>query len=199
MTYYKYDFFKYVAPHVRGIPEPTVEDTVENIIIDFCQRSGFYRQWLSTQISVAIDDEDVSFTPPANTAIVNVLGVQKVEASGDYGVFIDPETYLFSNQDGTPQLLFNDPADEAYTARVRVSLRPVIGFSVVPDWVYEDWRYVITAGVVQSLLSMRSKPWYARVESEKHRAQYEHGIARASREVVLETINKISRPVSRYI
>jgi len=199
MTYYKYDWYKYVAPDVNGIPEPTVEDTVEDVIIDFCQKTSFYRQWLEDQISVAVDDEEVELDLPDNTAIVEVVAIQKVETSGGYGDFIDPDSYIFSNQGDEAKILFNDPSDEEYDARVRVALRPVVGFSTVPDWIYQDWRDVIAHGVKSRLLAMRSKPWYALTESEQHRAWYDQGVRKASGKVVLETVNKIRKPTARYI
>ncbi len=199
MAYYKYDFYKYVAPDVYGVPEPTVEDTVEDVIIDFCQKTSFYRQWLEDQISVYEDDEEIELDLPGNTAVVEVIAIQKVETDGSYGDIIDPDTYVFSNQGDEPKILFNDPSDEEYDARVRVALRPSVGFSIVPDWIYEDWRDVIAHGVKQRLLAMRSKPWYALTESEQHRAWYEQGIRKASRKVVQETINKIAPPIKRYI
>ncbi len=199
MTYYKYDFYKYVAPDVNGVPEPTVEDTVEDVIIDFCRKTSFYRQWLEDQISVYVDDEEVELDLPANTAVVEVVAIQEVETSGDYGDFIDPDTYIFSNQGDEAKILFSDPSDEEYDARVRVALRPVVGFTVVPDWIYEDWRDTIAEGAKYRLLSMRSKPWHSRIESHEHRVLYERGLHRASAKVVLETINKIRKPTSRYI
>lgn len=199
MPYYKYDFYKYIAPDVHGVPEPTVEDTVEDVIIDFCRKTSFYRQWLEDQISVFVDDEEIELDLPEDTAVVEIIAIQEVETSGDYGDFIDPDTYIFSNQGDEPKILFNEPSEEEYDARVRVALRPVRGFSVVPDWIYEDWRDTIAEGAKFRLLSMKSKPWYSRIERDQHRVWYERGIHKASRMVVLETINKIKKPTARYI
>jgi hypothetical protein len=199
MTYSKSDFYKYVAPDVRGVPTPTVEDTAEDVIIDFCQKTSLYRQWLEDQILVLVDDEDVELDLPEDTAIVEVMGIQEVDDSGDYGDFIDPDTYMFSNQGDTLKIIFNDPSDREYDARVRVALRPTIGFTVVPDWIWEDWRDVIAEGIKYRLLSMRSKSWYAPTEAAFHLGLYSQGIRKAARKVVLETVNKVDKPVSRYI
>jgi hypothetical protein len=209
-TYCKADFYKYVAPHVYGVSEPAVEGAVEDVIIDFCNRTSFYRRWLEDYISVAIGDEEVDLDLPRNTAVVDVIAIQKVDDGGEYGEFLDPDSYLFSNQtmkeagttdlyDNTSKILFNEPSDEGYEARVRLALRPIVGFTEVPNWVYEDWREVIVHGVLSRLLSMRSKAWYALTESEQHRNWYMAGVRKAANKVVLETINKVSKPVSRYI
>lgn len=199
MTYYKYDFYKYVAPDVRGIAMPTVEDAVEDVIIDFCQKTSVYRQWLEDQISVAVDDEEVELDLPDDTAVVEVMGIQEVDDDGEYGDFIDPDTYMFTNQGDTPKIIFSEPSEDEYDARVRVALRPIIGFTEVPDWLWEDWRDVISEGVKARLLSMRSMSWYSPNEAGQHMAQYLLGVHKASRQVVLETINKVTKPVSRYI
>jgi hypothetical protein len=201
MTYAKDDFYKYVAPDVRLVPIPTVEDAVEDVIIDFCQKTSIYRQWLEDTISVVEDDTEVELTLPDNTAVVNVMAVQELDDNGDpiEDQFIDPDTYHFSNQDGTPKILFMQPSDEEYDARVRVSLRPVVAFTVVPDWIWEDWRDVIVSGVKYRLLSMRAQAWYSPVEAEYHYRLYMAGVRKASSAMVLETINKICKPTSRYI
>jgi len=199
MTYYKYDFYKYVTPHVYGVPGPVVEDVVEDVIMDFCQQTGVYRQWLDDHIFVSVDDEEVELDLPDNTAVVDVLAVQEVEEDGLYGGYLEPDTYLFSNQSGTPTLLFNTPSEEDYEARVRVALRPTVGFTIVPEWLYIEWRDVISEGVLAHLLAMRAKPWYALTESEQHRQKYLDGIRTASGKTVLETLNKVTKPVSRYI
>jgi hypothetical protein len=200
MTYYKRDFYKYIAPHARSVPEPTVEDTVEDIVIDFCNRTSVYRQWLEDHIFVDAGDTDVELDPPRDTAIVEIMAVQKVDESGDPYDLVDPDSYIFSNQiDDTPKLLFVDPATEGYEARVRVALKPEVGFETLPNWLYERWRDVIVAGVLAKILSMRSKPWYAQGEANQYLAVYMNGINQTSRQAILETINKVARPASRYI
>jgi len=199
MAYSKSNFYKYVAPDVNQAPSPVVEDTVEDVIIDFCQKTSFYRQWLEDHIEVSVDDEEVELDLPDDTAVVEIISIQAVESDGSYGGFIDPDTFMFSNQGDEPRIIFNDPSNEEYTARVRAALRPVVGFTDVPDWIYEDWRDAIVDGVKYRLLAMRSKPWYALQESEQHRVWYEREVRKASASVVLETINKVKRPTSRYI
>lgn len=199
MTYYTYDFFKYVAPSAHMVPMPVVEDTAADVIIDFCLKTSVYRQWLEDHIYVYEDDEDVEVDLPANTAVVEILAVQEVEESGDYGEFRDPDTYMFSDQDGDSKLLFNDPAEKDYEARIYASLRPTIGFTVVPDWIYENWRDVISEGIKYRLLAMTSKPWFSATEAGKCYANYRAGLQKASARVVMEVINKINKPESRYI
>jgi hypothetical protein len=202
MPYYKYDFYKYVAPDVYGCPMPVIEDTAEDVIIDFCRKTSFYRQWLEDLISVAVDDVDVELDLPRNTTVVEVMTVQKVDGNETpIDEYLNDEDFTFSNQDdsGTARLVFREPAQEAFDARVRVALRPVVGFTIVPDWLYEDWRDAIVAGIKARLLSMRSKAWYALTESEQYRLRYNEEIRRASRVVVLETVNKIRKPPTRYI
>lgn len=199
MTYYTYDFYKYVASDVPMVPMPTVEDTVADVIIDFCQQTSVYRQWLEDQISVYQDDEEVELDLPADTAVVEILGVQKVDSDGNYGDFIDAETYIFSAQGEIPKLLFNEPVEQDFDARVRAAIRPVIGFTEVPDFIYEDWRDVIVNGAKARLFNMKAKPWHSPVEAEKARYQYNRALQRAGAKVLLETINKVHKPASRYI
>lgn len=200
-TYLKSDFYKYIAPHARGVPEPTVEDAVEDVIIDFCSKTSLYRQWLEDTISVGIDDTEIELDIPNDTAIVEIMAVQKLDDDGNpTDEFVPDEDYVFSNQsDNLPKLIFSEPSTEEYEARVRVALRPEIGFSTVPTWLYERWRNTIVEGVLAYLLSMRSKPWYAQSESALHMAAYERDVGRVSAGAVLETINKVKRPTSRYI
>ncbi|MFP4036997.1 MAG: hypothetical protein ACLFUE_05705 [Desulfobacteraceae bacterium] len=199
MTYYTYDFYKYIAPDVPMVPLPTVEDTVADVIIDFCQKTSIYRQWLEDYIAVSQDDEEVELDLPNSTAVVEILAIQEVEDIGDYGDFRNLDDFMFTNQADTPMLLLNDPAEKDYEARVRVALRPTIGFTEVPDFIYEDWRDVIASGAKHRLLAMRGKPWYAPRDAEGHRMDYRRGVQRASSRVVLETINKVNKPTSRYI
>jgi hypothetical protein len=199
MTYHTYDFYKYVAPDVMGVSIPTVEDAAEDVIIDFCQTTSAYRQWLEDTVSVSTGDEEIEIDPPEDTAVVEIIAIQKIDSSGDYGDFVDQDTYQFSNREATPKIIFNDPVDEDYDARIRAALRPVVGFSDVPDWLWTDWRDVIASGIKYRLLSMRSQRWYSSREADLHLGAYFRGTNRAARQVVLETLNKINKPTSRYI
>lgn len=199
MSYTTEDFYKYIAPDVNGVSIPIVADTVADTIIHFCRKTSFWRLWLEDHIAVYIDDEQVPLDLPEGTQVVNIIAIQVVENDGTYSSFIDPNTYTYSKRIDEPGIVFTEPSNEDYEARVRVALRPIEGFSEVPDWLYEDWRDTISCGAKHRLLSMRSQSWYSPVEAEQNRLFYQAGVTSASAKVVLETINKIHKPKSRYI
>jgi len=199
MSYTLENFYKYIAPDVNGCPMPVVEDAVRDAIITFCRRSSYWRKWLEDQVSVFRDDESVDLELPSDTRLVDVLAVQKVNDDGTYGDYLDKSSYVYAGFESTPQILFNDPADEDFDARVRVALRPDVDTDTVQDWVYEDFREVICHGAKYRLLSMRSKTWYAQAESDFYRRRFNDAINRAAALVALESINTLASKQTGYI
>lgn len=201
VTYTFADFYPHVSPVLPMCPQPTIEDAVRDAIIVFCDKTWFWRQWLETTIIVYEGDTEAALALPANTRLVGVVSIQKLEDETEqtWGDFIDPDTYEISRFDPYPKILFPDGAEEDFEARVRVALKPTRAATSIPEWIYEDWLEVITDGAKWWLLSMSNKPWGNSQEAPIYGNRFQDGIGIAMTKVVLETKNSGIRPLVGYI
>lgn len=145
--------------------------------------------WIATEtnnvIKLSFDIADAS----GNTVKIDDIRVIK-DAMDDYSDLLDPDTYQDYHYDTNPKILFDKPAEEAFTARVRVALKPTWAYDSIQDWMYRNWVETLASGAMARLFAMTAQSW-ANVElAALHDGIYRHGISRGVRIAALEQKNK---------
>jgi len=199
MSYDLSSFYKYIAPDVRGCPQPVVEEAVRDAVIEFCRKTGYWRKWLDSEVSVYEDDEYAELDLPTNTRLVDVIAVQYVNNDGTYGDYLDRDSYEWKGFESAPRLLFNTPATEDYDARVRVSLAPDVDTDTVQDWVYDDFRDTICHGATARLQNMSGASWYRQKQAADHRYSFLMDTSRVAAKVAMDNVNKLAPKQTGYI
>ena len=170
------DWTPEILPDVPGCPDPLIEDSVRDVVIDFCQRT----RWLTKVNATAADvtggaGERVFATPLLTT------GNRVVEAKAAW--YLDKPLKLWTpeeaeenlgstwaTQTGEPRAIVMDRLDTYYVApsptvtaaaalKMRLVTAPLPTATTCDDLIRNRWREAIKHGAIARLCSMQNKKW----------------------------------------
>lgn len=162
------DFKPWIRPEVPGCPEPLLEQFLKRIIERFCQTTWIWQ--VDQDLSITEGTKKYSITPPAGTALVNVVSVT-TDAGREYRNFV-------WNPVERKLILQDEPGQDA-TWEIKIALKPYVAlvtwqgetvtwqgssttYSADPTYsdFLLDWIEAITYGTLWQLLSLRQQPFF---------------------------------------
>lgn len=172
-----------VNTHIPGVPKPLLQIAVRNAAILFCEKTHLWTQDLD-RIDVVEDTQDYDLSDPSNAEIIGVQSAKYKQDSQEDTQFVtlDPASehqndYFDSGnwkyaESPTPAEFWVDniskqihlipipTADSDEGLLVKVILKPSATCTTVPDFIYDDWKSVITTGALADLYGRKRTPWY---------------------------------------
>lgn len=164
------DWVPFVQGELPNCPRALMIDAIRQSVIDFCQRTQFWRyrmDSMTTQANVAQYELDT----PANCTMVSVRALSfdgrslterniddldndspqwRARAGRpDHYVFLDPNTIILSAI----------PADSGLVMDATVTLKPTQDSAWCDDSLFAEYRDAIAAGAMARLMLTAGKPW----------------------------------------
>lgn len=191
-------FYNYVFPMVQGCPVSMVEQAIKSACIEFCEKTGIWKQD-STLNSVYAGMSQYSFAPPSGAKVVapyrieiavpNTLNKQELTATSleDLESFRPnwrtiesevPDSYLLITDD-TVRLIGIPTQDIPNSLLAGVMLKPTREATACPNFIYEDWAEVIAAGALARLHANKNKVWAITELVQYYQHMFKDGITRA--------------------
>ena len=174
-----------IGPGLKFCPNPLIKQETVDVLRDFCTRTRLWYERLA-DIAIVAGTESYSLT----SANGDIASARRVEVNG---VAIDPTDELtldrehtqwrtqqgevwayYIGQDRILRLVYI-PASTG-TLSVWVNLMPALGATEVQDFLFNDYRDVITLGVRARLLAYPNRPWSNPPAAEVYRQQYEEKV-----------------------
>lgn len=161
-----------VQVNVPGCPRPMVIEAIRSKVIEFCQKTRFWRAELDGFYTVA-DDEEYEIDVPSDSTIADIL-VIKVNNNELVPKTQDEVEELYSpgsdwrESSGVPDCFFlRDTStavfvpipDAAYPVRITVALKPTQASQGVEEIIFEEHKDTIMHGALAYLMQMPEKTW----------------------------------------
>lgn len=163
-------FTSRIAYRVDGCPDITIEQTVLDSCIEFCEKTLILKQTLDSA-TVTAGTAEVELDTPSSTKLVKILRVWLDETelaaaseddvgnplvhvdsiTGVAGVSARPRFYVESSP-GVLRL-FPKP-DDTYTLTVRAAVKPSRSSTAVDEILFENWAAGIVDGALSRLYAM---------------------------------------------
>jgi hypothetical protein len=208
-----------INPDIPKVPLYALREAVLAAAIRFCEKSHL---WMITldDIDVVADTADYTLTVPAEqyaeivvvdnvkyradgeeeTAFRTVDPIGEVqedrnrnggwrayETSGGFEYYVDPVSKTTLTLVGVPTESSTDGL------RVRVVVKPLRTATVLPDFLYNEWREAIGCGAKANLFGRRGMAWYDPNERDKHEYDFRNACGNAKQRRATGSVNKIMR------
>lgn len=187
------DWVKKIAPFVPFCPDPVIEEYIIDVLRDFCH---FTRLWDDNELD-AINIEADTHTYAITSSAGDIVCVDYAEVDG---VPIRPTSLDELNRTGryhprgnrlwrqydttrstmyitgmTDNIRLVFTPSEAITGGlvVWVCLKPSEGSATVEDFLWNEFKDVITEGVIARLLGIKNRPWSDLQESLVRKELYD--------------------------
>lgn len=193
-------FFPYIIPNAQGASEPLVAQTLRDVAHDFCRRtnliqdiatvnarvgSGEYdvssptQMQLANVLYVAYDNRPLRLVPAESVALPMALRGSVPSSTAHTGV---PDSVYFKTPTGSTFWLYPlSDLDLSGAITVKASFAPSYRATALDDALFADWRTVLVAGTLATLMRMPAQPFSSPLASN-FAAEYESGVYRAKRE-----------------
>lgn len=190
------NWVKKVAPHVPKCPDPVIEEYVIDTLRDFCH---FTRLWDDNELT-AIDIVDGTHTYALTSASGDIVSIDHAEvedvpirpisldelnkprvysmiwASAYWRTLEAPRASMYiTGMSDNIRLVYTPSEDITGGLAVWVCLKPLETATTVEDFLWKEFKDVITEGTIARLLGIRTKPWYNLQESLLRQELYEAG------------------------
>lgn len=190
-----------INPDIPNVPIPALEESVRAAAIRFCEKTHLWAVDLD-RIDVVADQSEYTLTVDADlyAELVEVQNVKfKIDAADDdQFVTVDPvsEVQADINRSGgwrsytatSPYQYYIDPVtkttlnllpvpeeDSTEGLLVKVVIKPLRSATVLPDFLYNDYREIIGFGAKSSLFRRKGMPWYDPRESVANERDFLNG------------------------
>ncbi len=185
-----------VAPFVPFCPDPVIEEYIIDVLRDFCH---FTRLWDDNELT-AIDIVDGTHTYTLSSSSGDIVCVDAAEIedvpirpvsmneltkSYVYGrvwshtywrqLEATRSTMYIVGMTDNIRLVYTPSEDITGGLAVWVSLKPLETATTVEDFLWNEFKDVITQGVVAVLLGIKNRPWSDLKESLLRQDIYEAG------------------------
>lgn len=204
MTKYS-ECFDEVLPELPGVGIELATNAIRNTIIEFCQLSWCWRNFMDpTSVLARINTYELD--PPAGADVVKAL-VVKIDGKEIDPISEDDLTVhhpRWQTETGPAKgYLTDDPSQIILVPvpdrkipngmLVTLALQPSRTSSQFPSWIWTRYFDPLAAGAKARLMAMPGKPWTNAQMAAVYRAQFEVGAAGAK----IESMQSLSRAVLR--
>jgi len=175
------DFLKEVLPFVPGCPRSVAINAIRNAVIEFCSDTEY---WQETLDAVSLSASSLPYTIPApntdamytNLLRATVDGYPLDEAPMDV---LDMRVPGWQSQTGAPRAWYQNvpgelrlypipPDTDPASVVLRVAYQPTRTSSGVDERIWLAYAEEISAGALQRLMDMPSKPWSNETSAKKY-------------------------------
>lgn len=188
------DWVKKIAPYVPFCPDPVIEEYIIDILRDFCH---FTRIWDDNELTaINIEDEVHTYTLSSSDGDIVSVDHAQVDDVPIRPVSLDelnkPQIhgriwqstywrqleapratmYIVGMTDNI-RLIYTPSEDITGGLAVWVSLKPLETATTVEDFLWNEFKDVITEGTVAKLLGIKGRPWTDLKESLLRQELYE--------------------------
>lgn len=197
------DFVPEMQYQVRDCPQPIVERELRRAVIDFCERSRFWRRTLDS-MSVFNSYTDVDLILPANSTVAGVIWATH---NGDRLDIVTDRGLIAATRDdrtGTPTAIYVEDSkahlapipgsNYDFSLVVRVALKPTATATEVDDRLVDHFNDTLIDGALARLLMMKDFSWYDPKLAQYYREMFAEGVFRAKRKA-----NGEDQPVVRTV
>jgi len=177
-----------IAPYVPFCPDPVIEEYIIDTLRDFCQ---FTRLWDENELT-AIDIVEDTATYALTSASGDIVCVDYVEVDGVpiHPVSVDElnkrgvlwrdldasrSSRYIVGMDDNITLVYTPNEDVDAGLSVWVSLKPLEAATTVEDFLWNQFKDIISDGVRAALLGIKNRPWSDLQESLLRQELYEAG------------------------
>ena len=202
------DFFPEVFLEIPDVPTPVALNAVRNTLVDFCERSRYWKHTLDAVNSVS-GTATYTPTPPTGAVIADIRWVKYD------GKRLDPKTEgqlenersaVWETLTGTPDTyvqtsarsvtLVPIPQDDDKAILVRAVLKPSATAATVDDVIYDEFHEAVAWGTVARLYASQGKPWSNPGMAQGFYAAYEDAVLSAQRKADSAYTTKTRRSVA---
>lgn len=181
------DFLPYIEDQVPGCSIPRMTRAIREGVIDFCQRTQWWKENLAATIPLVAAQKSYTLTPPTDADIskpirVTINGRTVTLREKEYldryrlGWESDTDTashplFFFTDAPGSIRVVpfpNTESVDEGLEMLVRVSLKPTRTATVVDDRFYNEALEAVQSAALKRLFATAA-PWgnSARLKEEK--------------------------------
>lgn len=191
------DFLPEVLVEVPDVPDVVAEHHIRNAIIDFCQRSTYYRADLAfNTVADQAQYTSADFTLPADTRIVEIydgrLGTDRSIYRKTPGQLETEVGYDWASRTGDVYYVTREDTESLTLVRVpttvkavviKAALKPTQTATTVDDLLYNDWHELIAIGALARIYKIPNKVWSDNQTALMNAGLFENGIMEAKRRV----------------
>jgi len=180
------DLLPDVLPDLPGCPNITALDALSKALIEFCERSRYWREWLA---DIAVTAGDASYTPtvPTDSRLVDILAAEFADVPIDPaspaeldealpGWRTDTGTVDYFTQPTADTLLLAKVPSASGTLKLEAALAPTLAATTFPDDIYQRFREAIACGAKARLMLSPGKPYTNPALHATHKAAFEDAI-----------------------
>jgi len=187
---------KKIAPFVPLCPDPVIEEYTLDILRDFCHHTRLWDDNELTAINITEDTHTYALTssdgdivsadyvevdsapirPVSLNELTNPRRYVTYWTSAYWRQLTAPRAtmYIVGMADSI-RLVYTPSEDITGGLVVWVSLKPFETATTVEDFLWNEFKDVITEGTIARLLGIKTKPWYDLKESLLRQELYEAG------------------------
>lgn len=217
------DWSPELLPSIPLLPIQGIKLAVRNAAIDFCKETLLWTYTLD-RIDVVEDTQDYTLTIPAAQygRVISLDDVKYKQDGQDDDQFVSldiiseeqedlyrsgnwkfstgptPSECWMDNVDKTLHLLPIPDTDSDEGLLVRVNLKPIATADTVPDFIYDDYRNVITEGALFYLFMRRNMPWYDPIQGKECEIKFREKCADAKLRKITGPTKKSMMAQMRY-
>lgn len=170
------DWVPEILPDVPGCPDILVEDTVRDVVIDFCQRTRWLTAVNATAADVTGGASERTFATPllsSGNRVIEVKAAWYLDKALKLWTPDEAEAQLgptWASQTGDPRAIVMDRMDKYYVVpspastasaslKMRLATAPLPTATTCDDLLRYRWREAIKAGAIAKLCVMPDKKW----------------------------------------
>lgn len=189
------DFLPEIFLEIMEVPDVVAEFHLRNTLIDFCQRSTYWREQVTfNTVADQSTYTDADFTLPADSRLVEVydgkVGTTNIILRKTPTQLQSEVGFDWADQTGTVDYVTREHPDSLRLVRtptsvqsvtLDISVKPTQTATTVDDRLYDDWHEVIAAGTLARLYAMNGKPWTETQAAGMKAGAFEAGVTAARR------------------
>lgn len=183
-------FYPWVLPHVRGCPQPLIDQALRDAARDFCSRS---RAWEERAATVEADGTTslLSFVFPTGAELVRV---ERVTIAGEDWEILNSESLPADWLESAPEEDLDDTLVVVSATQYQLvptpssgddiilyqSLQPTITATGVGDVIFARWGEKVAAGARKRLKAMSGREWFDATGAQVAHDEFEAAVHSAA-------------------
>lgn len=187
------DFYQYVSPELPGCPDETLRRAIVQSVQTLCRKAHIWRE-LQDPIQLVDGVREYEPDVPAGARIVNIeevfCGSSHLEAvtlgaikwkmpDWQTAEGSEPVYYMGANDWGVINV-YPLPKDPAAELTLRAEFEPLMGATVLPDFILQRYQEVIEMGVKARCMIMPKVTWSDPATGEYWRARFDSAASDAA-------------------
>lgn len=182
------DLLPELLPEVKGAPAFLAINHLRKAARDFCERTHI---WMAdvTPFNTVVDQTEYTLALPTQSSVVRLF---RANVGDEKGVALYDEVSADAEVDAGSQSTFvwlaadklrlNPVPIDARSVELKVSLRPSLAATSVPDWIAELHSETLVHGAKWTLFAMADVDWSNPTESDRSMARFLDACSTAARQ-----------------